>query len=464
MQISSKRSALAVCALVTSLTVADTAFAAPASVDLRIEGRNSTIFEGPVTTDGKVVTPASGGDHQCDGTNADPDAAGSPGPTPVTTLDDGEQLGNYTWAGTWFPSFGDYTVDRVGPDAANSSQFWGQIVNSQFSQVGGCQEIVRTGDEVLWAYDAFSKNSVLRLSSPSSATTGRPFGVRVVNGTNGQPAGGATIGGATTDGDGRATLTYSETGIYRLKAERASSVRSNGVTVCVDPEGADPCTSTDKTAPGVTARVPGSLASERGRSRTLLVDWLAEDDANGSGVRNYNLEASEVSDGFANASQSAFETVVERTPLTRFHFRGEAGSTYRFRVTAVDRAANRGADETGVLSIPIDDRRLRLSSGWRRVKIARAWGQRSVRSTRSGATARLSFSGRRVSLIGRKLARGGRARVTVGGASKVLRLRGKGKLRRVLFTSRRLKPGRHTIRVRALGESPVEIDAVAPRP
>ncbi len=462
MQISSKRSALAVCALATSLTATGTALAAPASVDLRIEGRNSTIFEGPVTTDGKTVTPASGGDHQCDGTNG----GGNPqaGPTPTTALDDGERIGNYTWAGTWYAGFGDYTVDRVGPDAANSSQFWGQIVNSQFSQVGGCQEIVRTGDEVLWAYDAFSKDSVLRLTSPAAATTGRPFGVRVMNGTNGQAASGATVEGSTTDAEGRATLTYLEAGIYRLKAERANSVRSNGVTVCVDPEGAEPCTSTDKAGPRVTVSERGKLASDRGRSRTVLVNWLADDGAEGSGVTAYKLEASEVSDGFATRSQSSFKTVVERTALTRYHFRGDAGSTYRFRVTALDRATNRGADESGLLSVPIDDRRLRLSRGWKRVKIARAWGQRSVRSTRRGATARLSFRGRRVSLIGRRLARGGRARVIVDGRSRVLRLRGKGRLRRVLFTSRRLRPGRHTIRVRSLSESPIELDAVAPRP
>ena len=116
------------------------------------------------------------------------------------------------------------------------------------------------------------------------------------------------------------------------------------------------------------------------------------------------------------------------------------------------------------MSIPIDDRRLRLSRGWKRVKITRAWGRRSVRSSRRGARASLRFRGRRVSLIGRKLPEGGRARVTVDGRSKVLRLRGKGRLRSVLFTSRRLKPGSHMIRVRALGKSPVEIDAVAPRP
>ena len=464
MQTRSTHAALVACALGASLLGTSTAHAAPTSVDLRIEGRNATIFEGPVTTDGKTVAPSSGDDRLCDGTNADPDAAGSPGPTPTTALDDGARLGKYTWDGSYFDSFNDYLIDRVGPDSATSSAFWGQFVNSQASQVGGCQEVVRSGDEVLWAFDAFSQENVLRLASPTSATTDRPFTVRVTDGANGQPQSGATVGGAVTDSAGNARLTYSEAGIYRLKAERQNSVRSNGVTVCVDPFGAEPCTSTDRTAPGVRLQVPDSLASERGRSRTVLVSWLGQDGASGSGVTAYKLEASEVSDGFASASQSPFTTLVERTSLTRFHFRGDAGSTYRFRVTAIDRATNRGSGESGLLSVPIDDRRLRLSLGWTRVNIARAWGQRSVRSTRRGASAALTFRGRRVALIGRKLARGGRARVTVDGRSRVLRLRGRGRLRTVLFTSRRLKPGRHRITVRALGESPVEIDAVAPRP
>ena len=122
---------------------APAAQAAPASIQLRIEGRSTTIYEGPVTTDAKVVRPEPGEDHSCDGTNNN--APNQPGPTPVTALDDATGPGGYTWAGTWFPGFEDYQVDRIGPDAVTSSEFWGQYVNSQASQVGGCQEIVKTG-------------------------------------------------------------------------------------------------------------------------------------------------------------------------------------------------------------------------------------------------------------------------------------------------------------------------------
>ena len=442
---------------------APAAQAAPASIQLRIEGRNTTIYEGPVTTDAKVVRPEPGEDHSCDGTNNN--APNQPGPTPITALDDATGPGGYTWAGTWFPGFEDYQVDRIGPDAVTSSEFWGQYVNSNASQVGGCQEIVRTGDEALWAFDAFSKQHVLRLSAPTSGTTGQPLGVRVTDGANGAPLVGAAVGGKLTGADGRATLTFDDEGIYRLKATRADSVRSNGVVLCVDPPGAAPCTSTDKTAPRVRLSADSYLATSRGNTRTVVFSWQG-DDSGGSGVTGYAVDVAEVLPG-ANASADVFRPFVARTALTRVRFRGDAGASYRFRVTAFDRAVNRASLVSGVISIPVDERdakHVRLSKGWKRLRRKAAWGGTVARSTRKGATARMRFRGRRVALIGRKLAKGGRLRVTVDGRSRVVSLRGRSKSRTVVFTSRRLRARRHSLRLTTLSGSPVELDAVAPLP
>ena len=439
------------------------AHAAPASVQLRIEGRNSTTYEGPVTTDAKVVRPEPGEDHPCDGTNNN--APNQPGPTPVTALDDAQGPGGYTWAATWFQSFEDYQIDRIGPDAATNSEFWGQYVNSQASQVGGCQETVKTGDEVLWAFDAFSKQHVLRLAGPASGTTGQPIGVRVTDGANGAAIAGASVGGALTGADGRAALTFGQAGIYRLKATRADSVRSNGITLCVDPAGAAPCTSTDKTPPRVRVAAGDAIASSRGRSRTVLLSWQG-DDPGGSGVTGYSVDIAEVQAG-VRASAGVFRPFVARTVLTRAHFRGDPGASYRFRVTGFDRAVNRASAASGVISIPVDDRDrriVRFDRGWKRLRRSSAWGRTVMRSTRKRAVARMRFRGRRVALVGRRLAKGGRLRVTVDGRSRVISLRGRPKFRTVLFTSRRLRAGRHTLRVTTLGRSPVELDAVAPLP
>ena len=117
--------------------------------------------------------------------------------------------------------------------------------------------------------------------------------------------------------------------------------------------------------------------------------------------------------------------------------------------------------------LPVDDRDRglwKLSRGWKRIRQSSAWGGTVVRATKPGATGTLRFTGRSVSLIGRKPANGGRLRVTVDGKSRTLRLRGRSTPRAVLWTSSRLRAGSHTLRIRSLGGGPVVLDAVAPRP
>ena len=454
-------------ALAIAAVAAPAAGAAPVSVDLRVEGASSTIFDGPVTTDGHTITTASsGGAQPCDGTNAG--AFPSAVPTATAALDDGARLNAFTWDADWFSSFSDFSVKDVAGEAANSTQFWGLVVNFQFSQTGGCTTKVNNGDEVLWVFDAFSKTHVLKLAGPASATTGSPVTVRVTDGQDGSAAAGATVNGTAAGADGMATLSFADAGVYKLKADRPDSVRSNAITLCVDPPGADPCTSSDKAAPSVEPTLPGRrLASERGRSRTVLISWQASD-ADGAGVSYYTVDVRERFDGVqASAPNDDWQPIEERTALTGVHFRGDSGSAYQFRITAVDRAANRTTIVTDPLVLPVDDRDRglwKLSRGWKRSKSASAWGRSVVRAEDAGATATLRFTGRSVSLIGRKLAKGGRLRVTLDGKSRTLRLRGRSGPRTVLWTSSRLRSGSHLLRVRTLGGGPVELDAVAPRP
>ena len=93
------------------------------------------------------------------------------------------------WDATWNPSFSDFLVSQVGGESATSTQFWGYLVNFTFPSVGGCQQKVNQGDEVLWVFDAFSKTGALKLSGPGSATIGAPVTVQVTDGSNGAPAG-----------------------------------------------------------------------------------------------------------------------------------------------------------------------------------------------------------------------------------------------------------------------------------
>ena len=268
-----------------------------------------------------------------------------------------------------------------------------------YADLGACNQSVKQGDDVLFAHSNFSQLKVLRLSGPTTATTGESVTVHAeeFDGSNGSPASGASVRDATTGADGDATLTFAEKGIYRLKAERADAVRSNSVVLCVDPPGAAPCTSTDNTAPGIESgfdtddpALPGRhLASRDGHSRTILVAWAGQDGA-GSGVENYTVEVNTANDG-AGASQDEWRTLAAKTGSTGLHFRGASGSAYRFRITATDRALNSTTIVTRPVLIPVDDRDrglFRLSRRWKRVRAGQAWGRTVVRASRKGARTR----------------------------------------------------------------------------
>ena len=203
----------------------------PTVVTVRVEGATSTLFEGPVFTDGHAVTTASGGTQHCDGTNngANP----SPGPAATAALDDAAELGGFTWDGTFFPAFDDYLVTRVGPDTQTSTAFWGIVRNFQLTPTGGCQQRVGLGDQLVFAFDAFSKSHFLRLTGPKVTLVGQPITVTVTDGATGLPLAGATVNGATTGPDGEAGVTFDHVGVKRLKAERSDSIRSNALYVFV---------------------------------------------------------------------------------------------------------------------------------------------------------------------------------------------------------------------------------------
>ena len=470
-----RRTALPAALVVLSLAAAPAASALPVTVNLRVEGPSRTVFDGPVTTDGHDVTTDTAGTHTCDGTNGG--AEPGPGPTATGALDDAAKLGGFTIDGP-YGNFGidDYFIERVADQQVDpNSAYWSLWIDQQFSDKGGCQKRVLAGQDVLWAGIPFSVSVPLKLTGPDTATTGQPVQVQVTDGSNGNPQDGATVGGATTGADGRAVLTFPDKGIYRLKAEKPDTIRSNTLVLCVDPPGAAPCTSTDSAPPAVESGfgaddpdLPGRhLASRKGRSRTILVSWTGQDGA-GSGVSSYTVEVSTAGDG-AGASQAEPEwrTLLDKTPTNGIHFRGESGDAYRFRITARDRALNSSTTVTKPVLIPVDDRDrglLRLSRGWKRVRAERAWGRTVVRAAKAGATGRIRFRGTQVALIGRKVPKGGRLRVTLDGKNTVLRLRGRSGYRSVLLVSRRLDAGSHLLRFRSLGGGPVELDAVAPSP
>jgi hypothetical protein len=207
------------------------ALAAPTKVSVRIEGKTKTLFEGAVTTDVHEVDAGDGsGPHKCDGTNGGANPAA--GPTATGAMDDATKLAGLTWSGSYDASFEDFLVNQIGPDAATASAFWGVAIQGKSLQVGGCQAIVTTGDEVLWAYDSFNKK-LLRASGPKTTRVGKLTSVKVIDTEKGKPVAGAHIGGKKTNAKGIAKLRFKTTGKKRLKATASKAIRSNQLVVKV---------------------------------------------------------------------------------------------------------------------------------------------------------------------------------------------------------------------------------------
>jgi hypothetical protein len=288
------RTFIATLVVATFVCVLGAAFAeaAPKQVNVRIEGKSETLFEGPIWTEGHYVQASSDSEaRRCDGTNNK--AHRTPGPTPTAASVDAMSLIGESFDGQWYgSSFDDYFITRWGPDEQSPAQaaYWGILVNNVFINVGGCQYELDEGDEVLWVYDAFKSRVFLALlpvadsysSGPrpltATAELDKPFEVEVVDYVDQQEdqppseperVGSSAYEGAdvspiqtsakgfervetesaetvTTNVQGKATLEFTEPGWHRIKAtafnaEGEEAVRSNRLDVCVPAAGAGTC-------------------------------------------------------------------------------------------------------------------------------------------------------------------------------------------------------------------------------
>jgi hypothetical protein len=238
------------------------AYAAPVTVDLRIEGATRTLFEGPVTTDVRPFNFTGSEPHECgtEVTSGQVIAA-----APVTT------------AGTWNDGFGSPTFDTVaGEDVRfNGDKYLAEYRNGVAPDVGSCDVVVQNGDRVLFAFAAFG-DKVLALSGPASLKTGETATLKVTDAATGAAVAGAKVGSATSAADGTVTVgPYNDAGVQDFKAEQANYVRSNRVRVTVTaadaPPTAIPFTVTaerDRTAPTATLlrhssrQLSGSFAAD----------------------------------------------------------------------------------------------------------------------------------------------------------------------------------------------------------
>jgi hypothetical protein len=278
--------AFLVASFFTTVLIAPVAEAAPVQVNVRIEGRTETLFEGPILTEGHNVrassdTKAPKAGRRCNGLNNGQNPTA--GPTPTTASVDAMSILGKDFDGLWYAEpFEDYFIKRWGPDGQDEAkgEYWGLIVNNVFTNVGGCQYQLDGGDEVLWAYDAFSNRPRLALYPAdysggaelltATADLNQPFEVEVdawdsynesnppaaPQRTGSEPFENAEVAPMTvgaggyekvdtaspamvkTDEHGLAQITFSEPGWWRIKATvsgsaKESAIRSNRLDVCV---------------------------------------------------------------------------------------------------------------------------------------------------------------------------------------------------------------------------------------
>lgn len=170
----------------------------------------------------------------CDGTNngANP----SQGTTPIDQLDAAASLNSFSYDGTWSSAYDDFFITSIGASTQTSTQFWGLLVNDQYSPVGGCQMEVESGDRTLWAFDAFSKDHFLKVT-PDYAVAEAGSGsvtVTTIDGEYGGVISGVSIAGQMSDNYGHVSILIpSEPGCYQFKATKSGSIRSNAFYLTV---------------------------------------------------------------------------------------------------------------------------------------------------------------------------------------------------------------------------------------
>jgi hypothetical protein len=280
-----KKMYAACCAVLLLIIVVAPSAQAETSVNVRIEGKEETLFERTIPVSIKKIEASSDTqERNCDGVNElDPENA-VPGITPTLASAEAMESIGETFDGQWYEGFGDYFITRFGPDEQDNaaSAWWGVLVNQVFTSVGGCQKQLKEGDEVLWLYDAFSSRPMLALypeaahygegprptrviaapgepvplevvawpaggesSTPevpsrsgSSAYEGAEVAPVTVNGKGFQRVDTASPETVISDAAGKASVTFTTPGIHRIKATgplgaENSVVRSNGLEVCV---------------------------------------------------------------------------------------------------------------------------------------------------------------------------------------------------------------------------------------
>ncbi len=218
----------------------------------------------------------------------------------------------------------------------------------------------------------------------------------------------------------------------------------------------------DATKPRVKLTAP-AYASDSSRSGKFALRWKGSDKG-GSGLDFYSLQVRRL--GTVGKSQRGWTTLRGSTRQSGANFTGKLGGAYEFRVRARDKAGNFSSFSTARTVIPLDQtaKAIEYSSGWSTQKRKNAFGGTVAIAQRREVSAAVEFRGTRIALIAPQLPYGGRPAVVLDGKRQLVNVRGSARDRRVVFRSKRLKRGKHELRLLDENRGPVALDGVAITP
>ncbi len=213
------------CATLMSLAV-PVASPAAVKVNLRVEGATKTLFEKNLEAKPKELRSTIGdnrGAHPCN--VASNGGSGARAATPTSALSEsGLRLGL-----NWYSSFNDFLVESVSGEKPEGSRYWSLFVNGKSSELGGCQVGLKNRDAVVWAVTDGSE--ALLAMNASSNSRSSSVTVTVTDASTGAPVESATVGGRSTNAQGRAVVPRPDRGSRTMKATKSGAIRSNSVKV-----------------------------------------------------------------------------------------------------------------------------------------------------------------------------------------------------------------------------------------
>lgn len=71
-----------------------------------------------------------------------------------------------TWAGAWYASFDDFSVDTIKNLGGSGAAYWSNSVNGTPSPVGGCQFKVKAGGKAAFTWTAFQASPIRNVIGP----------------------------------------------------------------------------------------------------------------------------------------------------------------------------------------------------------------------------------------------------------------------------------------------------------